>query len=653
MLDDFEQLKVTDFSGSRPSLDAPDVVLPNALLAQNVEFLKGNVMTRKGFGIARKNGSNPAWPNESMTAVFNWIHDSANSLVWFHPTTGVRYSAISAPDGITTIMATALGATASFAADGTHLYSGFIDSTSKGADQGQVFAFGQASADTLFSPPITYNPGAPTQPSAGTVTKGVHKIGYVIETRSGFQTMPSPAVAGPTFQPISFTAAGGRNISWTLNTTWPLYAKQVRVIMTTVANPNRWYYVPAMTNLVPGGSALSITFVIDITDNDLAATDTGFSTSAMKLLTAFTQDTNATGPFKPSVICNYNNRMCYLTSVPDLVAGTSSGVYVSESADYQSITADQHLLQAPGRQELTTMMPLRSGLYLFGPHGTYQTRDTGDVPVSWNVIQIDGGKGTLAPHGVCRSQKGEYGWVADESGLFVFNGIYPDLPTSYYATSDWNRINWSAAHLVQVIDNKSASKVMVLAPLDGSTSALSALTFDYTNGTSCEDIKYCGVYSVTGYNIGAGCVAQNDLPGTSTANLRKLEFWFGPNSAGGILRQMSAADSQMWRDNGASAIHTRYRTGLFSGDGQIMEHYGAHMRLVGSGTITPTAYTLDQATSRTLRSVTLSPTPGKDELLKVDLRSEGLSYDFEHNVLDGWLLLSSIKHYFVPWASER
>jgi hypothetical protein len=644
VLSDYHKREILDFGGAVNLLEPTDVALPNALTAHNVEFVSGKFKKRFGFAPAIN-------INEAATSLFDWIFANGNYIVWFLPGTGVRRSLISSPSSAT-IMSTSSGNAASFAPAGARLYAAFFNSSGRGAAQGQVYSH-NTGADTLFAPPITYTPGAPTQPASGSITAGNHRLGYIIETRNGFLTRPSPSDANLKFQPVTFTATGSKNASWNLNTTWPTYAAKVHVIMTTVANPNRFYFVPGAFASVPGGSPFSVNIGIDVSDDDLVQSQTSKEINKNQL-NLLTQSISGTGPFNPSVVLEYGDRMCYLTQATDALGNNYSVVYVSEPSDYQQITADQHVLEAPGRKELMSMFALRNTLYLLGPHGTYATSDSGDVPVFWGVVTVDGSKGTQAPRGAIASPKGDYGWVADEGGLYHFNGTYPDLPISYYQTTDWRRINWAAAWCLQVKDHPSKQQVAVLAPLDGASTPSHLMVWDYTNGVSPIAAKY-SIWNIASYSLGAIEVVQNDLASMPTGVAKRLELWVSPSNAAPLLRQMWAEDTNPYRDNG-QAITALYETALFPGKGaagQIFHHWAAHLRVRGSGSLAPIVYTLDAATNKTLRTITLLSSPGKEELVYPDLNREGVYYRFSNSALDEWFEVSAIRHYYEPWVDQR
>jgi hypothetical protein len=81
--------------------------------------------------------------------------------------------------------------------------------------------------------------------------------------------------------------------------------------------------------------------------------------------------------------------------------------------------------------------------------------------------------------------------VADEAGLYLFEGgSYPSRPVSYWQQPDWQRINFAQKTKIFVSDDKANQRVTVLAPLDGATSPTHELTWDYSLGTTPEQVQY-------------------------------------------------------------------------------------------------------------------------------------------------------------------
>lgn len=631
----FSSQLLTDFGGSWPLLDSPDIPLKQALLSENMSFTRGQCSTRYGFGIAYVAG-------DAISALFNWISSLGNNLVWYRTSdNSVQIIDIAAPSAATVIPGDLLGYAATFANAGARLYCAFFLATGLGASGARVISFQSAAYvnDLCFSPPLTYTPGAPTEPSAGSITQGIHQFGYRIEYRSGFLTRPSPdsGVGTPsvsTFTPVVFTAAGAKNLSWTLNTLWPAGAINVYMMMTTVSNPNQWFFVPGAVQAVVGGTTMAITFTIDISDDELFATGRDV-TDSLLLLTNTTADVP---PFFPSVVGTHGDRMFYVTTVSDNVGNPSGAVYMSNKNAYQEISADLSLIQLPGLKDIVTAISLDGAFYLFGPQWTYRTTDNGSAPVTWAApALVDGRRGTLAVRGAEVSPSGIYAWIACQDGLYYFNGYYGGspgvasaLPISYYQQPYWDRINWDVANTLVIKDDTGVHKVYVMVALDGATTPNFLLTWDYTNGFGPNEANF-SIDNIRNYGPGAMDVVLNSLPGTATGVVKRREIWLGSSTAGDIIRRNATGDPLPYRDIG-QPIASCWESSLFphqgESRGEVYQHHGLDTRLKGSGVVTMTAYELDHSQSFDILDVALSTSPGEIPHRGIDLISEGVSYKF-------------------------
>lgn len=641
----WQKIEVTDFSGPQSLLEAFDA---RALAAENVEFVLGKVSTRLGFGVAYA-------LNEPAKTLFNWLSSLGNYLVWFRPGVGVRALRIgSAPSAPLTIAPFGAGVGASFATSGPRLYAAFFDAQARSASQGVVISFqgGNFVADKLFAPPMTYTPPAPTETDVGLITAGQHRLGYVVEHRSGFIGRPSPdsgagSPSASTFQPVVVTASGGKNLSWTLDTVWPPSAVRVHVVMTPVSNPNKYIFVPgASADLPPGGGSASVTIVWSISDEDLQA----IGAEATDLLFLMTQDASGNGPIEPSVVFPYGNRMVYIATVPDSVGNRVSAAFVSDPNHYQRIAADTSIVQLPGQLDIVTGFVLRGTLYLVGPHWIYATHDVGGDPASWPApVLVDGRRGTLSPYGVSVSPTGNYSWIASDDGLYVFDGgaLLP-TPISYY-NQEWRRINWSAGTL-QIRDDPASRRVYVLAPLDDAVEPSHLLVWDYTRGLTPEAANF-SLDSINGFQMGSIELVQNDFPDARGAVTRRIELWVGSSADGPVLRRMNPEEPGAWRDNGLPILSV-YETALLPGqtETQKVHHHGGFMRLTGSGTVAVSVRHVDGSWSQDLARRSLTQAPGGELFVPWHHVGERVSYRFRTDELDSRFVLSELSHFWTPFS---
>ncbi len=615
-----------EFGGAWTLPDALDVPLNKAFQSENMVFLPGSAGSRLGYSVAFN-------ANEPMTAMKNWISQLGNLLVWYRTSdNSVQLINISSPSQVEVIAGDLLGYACIFADAGARLYAAFFSTAAVGASAAKVISYQNATfvSDSCFQPPITYVPSAPSEPLTGTITAGAHNLGYCIEYRSGFITRPSPdsGVGFPsitTFTPVVFTAAGLKNAAWTLNTAWPVGAVKVHVLMTPVANPAQYFFVPGANAAIIGGTTQSVTITFDISD-DLLFAD---ATDASAQLILMTASVAGAPRIFPSFAITHGDRMVYGALVSNNVGSQSSGLYISNKGAFQEISADESLFQIPGFKDITTVISLDGTLYIFGPQWTYRTIDNQGPPSTWPAASlVDGRRGTLSVRGAIVAPSGTYAWVASQDGLYFFQGSYSALPISYYAQPFWRRINWNVAQCLDIRDLPELKKVFVLAALDDAITPSHMLTWDYTGGFDPSQVHF-SLDSIRNFNMGAFEIVKNSLSGLPTAVSQEKELWVGPSDEEPIYRNNSLSDINPYRDNEAP-IRPIYETSLFphmgTGRGEVYQHHGADYRLKGQGTVQIKTYTLDHAQVELLLDVALSPTPGEIPHRGFEMIGEGVSH---------------------------
>lgn len=642
-----------DFGGAWTYVDANDVRPPASLIANNTRFRPGQAATRLGFPSAYNLG-------HAVTEMFNWLSNLGNHLLVFQQGTGIRIFDIASPSPVT-VSSIGTGQAAKFAADGSRAYAAIFDTNGRSTTAGRVIVFVTPNfvADTLFPGPLTHVPSTPTEPGAGVVTAGSHRLAYAVRYRSGFigRLSPDSGSGTPslsTFTPTSFTSAGSKNLRWVLNpTTWPTGAAKVLVAMTPVANPNLYVFVPGAEATVPSGASQSTQIDINVSDDDLISfLDTNDATDHRLLLT---QTTGGTAPFNPHSLFTHGERMVYITTTTDELGNAVGAAYISNRNAYQEIYADFSLVQLPGRLNITTGFSHQGVLYFLGPHWTYATQDTGGDPVEWPTPRlIDGSKGTLAVRGVELSPSGGHAWVAAESGLYAFDGIYQDLPISYYQTDQWNRINWAAAHALKIVDIPEERIMAVLAALDSATSPSHILCWSYLRGLGPTRTDF-SMWTLSGYSLGSMAAVQNDLAGLPAGVAKRLELWLGPSNAAPLLRMASELDTTPYRDNGA-AIAWTYRLPLLPQQRlpiQVLQHHGAHIRHRGAGSTAVNAISLDGGETIALTAITGTTAPGLEHQRMFQRVGDLMSLEFSTNAVDAYGILSGLTYYYSEYAQQR
>lgn len=658
-LSDCQSSEVSQFNGamipSPGNLDASKVPLEKGLNARNVQFFADAVATRYGHSAVFT-------PGHAINQMVNWIFEYGtptatphNYLALFAPGTGIVTTNLADLTSTTPVPQTT-AANAFLMPFGARLYSAFVDNNGVGVASGQVYGFGIGS-DPLFAAPIITVPTF-SELGSNLTTVGAKLFGYLIQTRNGYLTRPSPS-PGDNFTATGYTSLGGAIIMSIdpPSHAWPDYALNVCAIMSTTANPADFRIVPSP---FPGNSPFwpvnrtgATLIPIEVTDSFLASD----GLQAQPYLDQLGESVAGTAPIKPSAIASYGTRVNYIT----LDAAGIPVSYMSDASNPQSINAATSAIYLPGNLGQVQGFALRGVFYILGPHWTFSTSDSGGTPISWQSPQlVDGSIGILGTGCVSINTAQNQAWIADEAGLYLFEGgSYPKLPVSYFQRADWMRINFAAAGTIQVIDDKPSQQVHVLAPLDGATTPTHTLTWDYSNGNDSETIQYCGAASIQGYNPGAIAMVQNQTT-------KHLEKWIAPSDAAlPIGRENNGSETNPYRDFGAG-IQAVWETSQIpkAMGGRMISHVGARMRISGSGTVALTAFSMDHSFSvgpftvpsqmTTPQSSTLSAQPGAEIMQGFYLMNEAASLQIVGDGLpDSWWQLSKIDHFYTPSFPSR
>jgi hypothetical protein len=653
---DCQSVSLTQFSGawipSQGTLDVTKIPQNSGQTARNVQFFAGSVGSRYGHSAVTT-------PGVAMTSLVNWVFTYGtpiatphNYLVFFVPGVGVQMMdlAVLTPS---TIIPQTTAANAFITPFGARIYVAFVDANGIGTAPGVVYGFG-IGADVLFAAPITT---APTFSELGSnlTTTGPKLFGFLIQTRNGYLTRPSPSPSD-NFTATPYTSLGGA-IIMSISATWPDYAKQVCAIMSTTANPADFRIVPSP---FPGGSPFwpvsrtgPTLIPIEVTDALLASD----GIPAQPYLDQLGQSVTGTAPIEPSYITPFGDRMNYFC----LDAAGISVCYSSDASNPQSINAATSGLYLPGQLGQVTGFALRNEFYQLGPHWTFSAHDAGGAPATWaSPQQVDGGIGALGAGCVSLNASQSYAWVADEAGLYLFQGgSFPPLPVSYYQRADWMRINFAAASTIQVADDKPSQQVHVLVPLDGATSPTHVLSWDYSNGTDPDTIMYCGAGNLAGYRPGAMAMVQNQTT-------KHLERWLGPSDpTQPIGRENNGSEPFPYRDFNRG-IDALWETAVIPQGmgGRLINHCGERLRISGKGTVSLTAYAMDHSFSAgpytipsqmtTPQGSTLTPNPGAEIMQGFFLMNEGCSAEIRSDgLLDSWWILSKVDHFYTPSFPSR
>jgi len=366
---------------------------------------------------------------------------------------------------------------------------------------------------------------------------------------------------------------------------------------------------------------------------------------ATRNLNLLTQTAAGAAPFSPLATFRYGTQIGYV--VNDATYGP--GVFFGDENKPQTLNAARNLVR-PG-VPVVNGFEIQGVCYLYGPNGTHSTQSNGRDPSTWITRLVDASIGSPSPHGVFVNVALGMAWVASKSGLYRFAGGRYDLnPISQYQ-SEWARINWAAAHTIQVVDDSVRKVVMVLAPLDGVSTPNAILTWHYKDGVTPDKAKFSYHYIALGYTMGGIGIVQNDTT-------KRLEPWIAPGSTTQpFLRRKLNTESTPYTDWNDQGIAWAYQTGpMLGGKGAtyLTQHQADRFRVTGSGSLVLSVKTLDGTSTEPLPPITLSTTPESWPIRKYYKLAEDVRLYFTNSGVAGaWCRLSAIEHMFSRHAAQR
>ncbi len=638
-----------------------------------------NVRIQYGVARSRPGTNYVAFAADRVTGIiFNWITPSEDNLVLYQDgdqIKSLRQAGNNPYSQVTPIYTGAdLAMTRAPSFADLDVWTYFCGYSTTGVGTFQARVFDGTNVDIAFRGPVTLTAASAVDGGVGVCTEGTHFIGFVYQNRTGFAGMPTIQVLGV---PISVTLGAALrkiNVSVTLP---PLddggtdanggNQAVLFLIMTRADNPNTFYFMPTDANTgaigegnVPLDTVTTLNFVVNLSDEDIAnelAGDT--ATDNFSLLT---QDAAGVGPFLPSFVAAYGNRMCYCT-------GTT--LYASDINNPQQIAADRNAVRMPNQRVISAafQLPGNTNLYLTGDRWLAYTTDNGDIPATWPPpVSVSSALGSPFPSCVCARTGGNYAWLVTEAGPYKFDGAFDEMPLTYLtsgydesgAAIGWNRVNWMAAYSIVIVDDVNDLKLYIAVPLDGSTEPTHLFVIDYRQGKTFDTVD------ISIDPLG-GSPTFSSLGVVKNVNTGLSNVWIGPSQNGIFVKFDQSTVNDETVGAVQHAINSYWESGIIR-NGQInspMVRVGsmnvwargnAPLDAGGNATFLPTIYGPDRQQSVTFPILTtqgvqaaLTARPGLQYMSKFDIRQiEQFTVRFGLNVLDGWWELSG----FVPFEKS-
>lgn len=584
----FEGVKIAtvdQFNGTKPLVDATDITPGDALVSLNCKFAPGQCPMREAFGLAWA-GSTTA--QNIYSSPYYWAYGSStgeatNYLSWLdlldiEPFDAAIHTRLLDTD-TTYVLKTGLssGSThGAFASNGKRLYASVTAGT---APLGGGYVWDgdlTHTMDDCFQRPLLTSEVtmALTQPAGGVCTAGVHYVGVLFQTRSGYWTRPGPINSSLVLQPQNITSTGTANVLVTLTpaSTWPTWIKAVQVIYTTALNNFQYYVIPGTITQINAGSATVYTISVSVADIQIrAAGSQGAGTLADDYFSLLSMDSSNVAPFNVKFQISWGDRIVWF--------GNYGGVDVffpSDPLNPEWITADQHLKQLPNGLPIGSAFVLGGVLYVISSAGgVFGYSDNGGRPVNFQPPRtVDSRISCQNLANVTVAASGGRAFVMADQGLFVYSGTtFPEVAMSYYQSPDL------VAPLFSVAIKDLANEQTVI--LHDSTSGTGRLhTFNYQAGLTPDKVR-ASAWTMAGF-------LGERRPGIEVVRNPATDAWelWMSCSAGGILRQKSrkAGDVALYTDyvDGTTAygIDWQYQTSLLppNSAGEIWNHLAGRIR---------------------------------------------------------------------------
>lgn len=440
------------------------------------------------------------------------------------------------------------------------------------------------------TPPTSFTMAA-ADGAAGSVEEGIHLIAVCYQTDTGYITAPC---AENLF--VVFNASGGFKINLTGVPVSPDSFVSKRVILATKSIPvslfdgnllgYEFFFVPDGT--INNNSAT--TFTIDFFDADLLD-------SADYLLDNMNNIPAGVG------IANYAGRILVWCA-----NGEEHTIRISNFQDPETFNSASGLFSVDPSESasgIKNCFEFRKNLIIAKSNRSYITGDNGDDPSTWSLTALDPSVGTEC-FGIgrvldVRSGTSDRVFVADQSGLLEFNGVFRRPELTWNIEGIWKRINKAYFNLVQVDVDSVYHRFFISVPLDGATAISHVIYGDFSKAFTVYD-------TIDEKSIKWDLWTFPSAPTSIVADSDSVDFTpvFEYSLSDGVYDVKSGNTT----DNG-TAIAAYFKTSLKTAAGGYVNHFGyLKLRVVGSGTLSIQVQGEDASNTQNPPSLTLSSSPG-------------------------------------------
>ena len=327
---------------------------------------------------------------------------------------------------------------------------------------------------------------------AGLTDTGIHLIAVVYETDTGYMTALGPEI----FAQLNFD--GTHKILVSNIPVGPAYVKKRHLVSTkAITDYNndqkgyQFFFIPEGELAVGEGPTKLVQFFdIDLVSDASHLIDNFSEIPAGVTLNTYHSRLVIVGEFGlegPPITIEDT-----LKDLPEGITDNRSVARVSHPNEPEAISKVDGLIIAPlDGNPLTNVQEFRDVLYLYKKTRTFAYVDNSDEPSTWAEEVID--QGTGAPvHGVAAVLDSggvniDFLFVADLSGLMLFNGVYARPELSFKIEDYWMLQNRNESRFVQIVNDSLSKKIWITLPPPNQHIMLHA---DYANAVSAKDIRW-------------------------------------------------------------------------------------------------------------------------------------------------------------------
>lgn len=299
---------------------------------------------------------------------------------------------------------------------------------------------------------------------------GLHVIGVVYETDTGYLTSPGPEALG---------------VQTFVNENRAIEVSNIPVSPDSFVTKRHLVASKAITNFNGDDRGFQLFFIPDGDINDNTTTSLVINFYDEELLDDASHLIDNFAEIPAGVtLTTYHSRMVLTTTFDDI-----SLSYLSAPGEPEAIDQVDGIVIAPlDGNPLTNAQEYRDVLYLFKKTRTIAVNDNGDVPSTWVPVILDQGIGASV-HGIGTVLDSggvniDFLLVADYSGILIFNGAYQRPELTWKIADFWTSLDRNNFDYFQLL-NDSLNQIVYMNYQDGKI-----LFGDYKNGLTPKNIRW-------------------------------------------------------------------------------------------------------------------------------------------------------------------